>query len=93
MIMFLIGIVYSKSGYGTFSILFFPYTSFLALVVPNSSDALATTFGYILFLLQYPTYCTILNVALNKGEFYKRFVALLAVHVTFSVICFMVYRH
>lgn len=92
-VLFLLGIVYGKSGDGLFSILLFPYTSLLALVVPNSSVVLATAFGYIFFLLQYPTYCTILNVALNKGEFYKRFIILLAVHVAFSTICLMVYQH
>jgi len=48
-VLFLLGIVFSKSGSETFSIIFFPYTSLLGVALPNISGSFAVVFGYTLF--------------------------------------------
>lgn len=90
--LFPLGMVFSKSGGESFSIIFFPYTSLLGLALPNASGSFAVVLGYALFLLQYPIYCIILKLALDRGKFYQRLVSLLGLHILFVFICFAIFR-
>ena len=91
--LFPLGVIYGKSGGETFSIVFFPFTSLLGLLLPSDSGNLAIALGYTLFFLQYPLYCVILKTALDSGKFYKRLLALLGLHVMCSLICFAIFYH
>ena len=91
-VLFSIGVVFSKSGGETFSILFFPFTSLLGLILPSVSSNLAVALGYTLFLVQYPLYSVILKIALDRDKFYQWLLALLGLHVLCSIICFTIYN-
>jgi hypothetical protein len=91
-VLFTLGVIYSKSGGAIFSIIFFPFTSLLGLILPGDSSNLAVALGYTLFLLQYPLYGVILRIALDGGKFYKRLFALLSLHLMCSLISFTIYR-
>ena len=62
-VLFSMDVIYSKSGGETFSILFFPFTSLLGLILSSDSSNLAVGLGYTLFFLQYPLYSVILKIA------------------------------
>ena len=89
-VLFPLGVIYGKSGSETFSIIFFPFTSLLGLILPGNSSNLAVALGYTLFFLQYPLYCIILKIALDSGNFSKGLLTLLGLHVICSLICFTI---
>ena len=91
-VLFLLGVIFSKSGGETFACIFFPFTSLLGLILPRDSSNLAVALGYSVFFLQYPVYFVILKIALDSGKFYKALLALLGLHAMCSVICFAIYR-
>jgi hypothetical protein len=84
-VLFPLGVIYSKGGGETFSVIFFPFTSLLGLV-PNGANKLVTALGYILFFLQYPLYGVILKIALDRGKFYKGLLVLFGLHIMCSLI-------
>ena len=90
-VLFPMAVIYGKSGGETFSIIFFPFTSLLGLILPGNSSNLAVALGYTLFFLQYPLYCVILKIAFDRGNFYKGLLTLLGLHVMCSLICFTIY--
>lgn len=91
-VLFPMGVIYGKSGGETFSIIFFPFTCLLGFILPSDSSNLAVALGYTLFFCQYPLYCVILKIALDRGKFYKPLLALLSLHIVCSLICFTIYR-
>jgi hypothetical protein len=92
LILFPLGIVFSKSGGELFSIIFFPYTSLLGFVLPNNSGSIGIALGYASFFLQYPLYGAILKIALDRGKFYKWLLLILGLHVLVALACFVIYR-
>jgi hypothetical protein len=85
-VLFPLGVIYSKGGGETFSIIFFPFTSLLGLILPSGANKLAIALGYTLFFLQYPLYGVILKIALDRGKFYKGLLSLLGLHIMCSLI-------
>jgi hypothetical protein len=92
-ILFPLGIVFSKSGGETFSIIFFPYTSLLGLTLLNASGSIGVILGYALFFLQYPLYGAMLKIALDRSKFYRGLLLLLSLHIVVVLVCFAIYRH
>lgn len=93
-VLFPIGVIYGKGGRETFSIIFFPFTSLLGLFTsPDAPNNLAITLGFILFIFQYPLYCVILKLALDRGKFYNSLLALLGFHIMCSLFGFSIYSN
>ena len=91
-VLFPLGIVFSKSDGGNFSIIFFPYTSLVGLVLPTNAGRVAVALGYASFFLQYPLYGALLKIALDRGKFYKWLLLLLGIHSLLALVCFVIYR-
>ena len=90
--LFFPGMVFSKSGGESFSIIFFPYASLLGLALPNASGSFAVALGFALFFLQYPIDGIMLKLALDRGKFYQWLASLLGLHILAAFICFALLR-
>ena len=91
-VLFSIGVVLSKGGGETFSIVFFPFSSLLGLILPSGSSNIAFALGSTLSFVQYPLYFVMLKIGLDRDKFYKWLLALLGIHVLCSLICFAIYN-
>lgn len=91
-VLFYFGIIFSKGGDRTFSLIFFPYTSLLELIPHRDSGGPGRVLGYSIFFLQYPIYGLLLGSAFQRGDFYRWLLIILAAHILLSIICFATLR-
>ena len=91
-ILFVLGVPFSKSGAAVFPAIFFPYASMFSFIAQSFPRWMAAGLIYGLLFLQYPVYGAILGNASGDSRFYKRLLLLLALHASSVVVCLLIYK-